>query len=98
MFGHMADAPQVVNNEVEQRFEIHDGGHVAALAYSKTPGRIACLHTDVPSELEGRGYGGRLAKEALEYATREHLYVVPLCPFVRGYLSRHPEYQALLES
>jgi predicted GNAT family acetyltransferase len=93
----MADVPRVVNNELEQRFEIHDGGHVALLAYSKTPGRITYLHTDVPSELEGRGYGGRLAKEALEYAAREHLHVVLVCPFVRGFLSRHPEYQALVE-
>jgi predicted GNAT family acetyltransferase len=32
----------------------------------------------------------------LEHAKAEALGVVPLCPFVRSYLTKHPEYGALL--
>jgi len=55
------------------------------------------LHTEVPPEHEGQGYGGALAKAALDYARAEKLRVIPTCPFVRAYVKRHPEYAALVD-
>jgi predicted GNAT family acetyltransferase len=49
------------------------------------------VHTAVPPELEGQGIGGTLVRAALERAASEGLTVVPLCPFARGWLQRHPE-------
>jgi predicted GNAT family acetyltransferase len=37
-------------------------------------------------------------RAALDFARDKQLRVVPLCPFVAGYLRRHPEYQDLLSS
>ena len=53
-------------------------------------------HTEVPSALEGRGIGGQLAKAALEYARKNGMEVVPVCPFLLSYLRRHPEYRELV--
>ena len=50
----------------------------------------------MPAALEGRGIGGALAKAGLEFARANHLQVVPLCPFVRSYIERKPEYQPLV--
>ncbi len=50
-------------------------------------------HTEVEEAAEGHGVGSRLAHDALEHARATGQQVVALCPFVRAYLARHPEYQ-----
>jgi predicted GNAT family acetyltransferase len=80
-----------------QRFEVDVGGDVAHLDYSRRDGRIALNHTEVPDAFEGRGVGSRLARAALEHARAEGLRVLVLCPFVRAWLERHPEYADLVE-
>ena len=40
---------------------------------------------------KGRGIGGRLVTAAVDRAAHEGLTLVPLCPFARGWLERHPE-------
>src|SRR5262249_35231545 len=53
--------------------------------------RLVLLHTEVPAALGGRGLGGRLVRAAVERASGEGLTVVPLCPFARTWLERHPD-------
>ena len=86
-----------MNNSTARRFEIVIDGQVGFLNYAIAAGRMRLLHTEVPPALQGRGLAGQLAQAALEYATREHLRVVPLCPFVQAYLKRHPEYRSLID-
>lgn len=92
-----ASQPEVRNNPEANRFEVLQDGHLAVLEYKLRDNRIIFIHTGVPSELEGRGVGSALARAGLEHARSNHLVVVPICPFVRGYLSRHPEYQDLVQ-
>ena len=89
----MTDTP-IVLNEAARRFELAVDGHMAYLAFERFPGGIAYVHTVVPQALEGRGIGSRLAKHALGYAAAQGLRVRPDCSFVRGYIDRHPDYQA----
>ena len=86
----VSDAPQVTDNQAESRFELRADGHVAELEYRRNGKRLVLIHTEVPAELEGRGFGGRLVAAAVDRAAREGLTVVPLCPFARGWLERHP--------
>ena len=53
-------------------------------------------HTYVPPELRGRGIADELVRHALEDVRQRGLRVIPSCWFVRAYIDRHPEYQALL--
>ena len=84
------------NNAAAQRFEAQVGRHVDVIQYQKQGNSIIFTHTHVPPLLEGHGIGSRLAQFALDYAKAQQLEVVPLCPFVRGYIERHPEYQSLV--
>lgn len=88
--------PVVVDNKEKGRLEIDTGGEPAILTYHVTGDRVRLIHTEVPPEFQKRGYASRLARAAMERAEREHLKVVPLCPFVRGYIARHPEYASLV--
>lgn len=91
-----AETATVRHNSAENRFEIAVDGRLAVLEYMLTGANITYTHTEVPRALEGQGLGGRLARQALEYARDNNLKVIPLCPFVRAYLARHPEYQPLV--
>lgn len=55
-----------------------------------------CIHTEVPEALEGRGIAGRIVRFALDDVRARGLKAVPRCPYVAGYISRHPEYQDLV--
>jgi len=87
---------EVRNNAELNRFELEVEGHLAVAYYRPSPGVITFTHTEVPSELGGRGVGSRLVKGALELARAQGLKVASRCPFVSAYLSRHPEFNDLL--
>ena len=88
----------VVDNQHDHRFEADVGGHLAGFAeYVAQPGRIVFTHTEVDPAYEGQGVGSALARRALDDA-RAHgsLRVVPRCPFIRGWIDRHPDYADLV--
>src|SRR6266496_3360080 len=87
----VGDAQQVTGNQAESRSEHRVDGLLAGVQYRRTGQRLVLIHTEVPQELEGRGLGGALVTAAIDRAAREGLTVVPLCPFARGWLQRHPD-------
>jgi uncharacterized protein len=82
--------PAVTDNRGRWRFEASVDGMLAYLSYRRNGKRLVLIHTDVPDEASGRGLGGKLVTAAIDQAAREGLTVVPLCPFARGWLERHP--------
>ncbi|MDO5624983.1 MAG: GNAT family N-acetyltransferase [Pseudomonadota bacterium] len=90
-----SDLPDVTLNEAAHRFELHLGDHTAVEVFERFDGGIAYLHTIVPKALEGRGVGSRLVHHVLDYAAQNGLKVRPDCPFVKAYIDKHPEYQAI---
>jgi uncharacterized protein len=87
----VSDSANVIDNTGASRFELREDGRLAELVYRSRGDRLVLVHTEVPVELEGRGIGGRLVTAAVDRAVREGLTLVPLCPFARGWLERHPE-------
>lgn len=81
----------VTDNADASRLEIHADGEVAELAYRTRAGRLVLIHTEVPDSLGGRGLGGQLVLGAIGKASHEGLTIVPVCPFARGWLERHPD-------
>lgn len=82
---------RVTNNAEASRLEAAADGHRAELVYRRRADRMVLIHTEVPEALEGHGLGGQLVRAALDLAEAQDLTVVPLCPFARGWLERHPE-------
>jgi predicted GNAT family acetyltransferase len=91
-----SDSPVFRDNRAASRYELEVDGEVAVINYKCSGDRIALVHTEVPSALEGRGIGSQLARAALEDAGARHLVVVPRCPFVAAYIRRHQEYLPLV--
>jgi predicted GNAT family acetyltransferase len=92
----MTTTIEVRNNTAASRYEITIEGHLAESVYTLHGNVISFTHTKVPAELEGRGIASQMAKFALDNAQAKGYQVKPVCPFVKGYIEKHPEYQALL--
>jgi uncharacterized protein len=86
----------VVNNKAHRRYELTVDGHLAATYYKLSGNVITFVHTEVPKELGGKGIGSKLVKDALDQVRSQGLKVIAECPFVKGYIGKHPEYAALL--
>lgn len=72
-------------------------GHEAEMTYSRL-GQVSIIidHTGVPDALRGRGAGQALVARAVEDARAEGRKIVPLCPFAKAQIARHPEWQDVL--
>ena len=87
---------EVTRNEADHRYEIRVDGELAGFAaYETTPELVVLTHTEIGPAWEGRGVGGRLVRAALDDVRGRDLAVLPICPFVQGWINRHPEYAAL---
>ena len=88
---------RVADNPEEGRFELFADEELAGSAYYRMEdGAIAFTHTEVDDAYEGHGLGSKLASAALDDARSRGLAVLPYCPFIRGYIERHPEYVDLV--
>jgi predicted GNAT family acetyltransferase len=81
----------VTDNTIDHRFELTLDGSTAELVYRLNGGRLVLVHTEVPESLEGHGIGGRLVRAAVARAARDGLTVVPVCPYARQWLEKHPD-------
>lgn len=84
---------EITNHSETNRFEGKIEGKTAIVEYMDRPDKIVFTHTEVPVGLEGKGVGGAMARFVLDYAREQGKKVLPLCPFIKAYIQRHPEYQ-----
>ena len=92
--------PGITNNTDESRYEIRLGDELVGHAeYTLNDGLITFTHTEIDPAFEGRGVGSQLVRQVLDdvRATGERR-VLPVCPFVKRWIQRHPDYQDLLHS
>jgi len=92
------DNVAVRDHEAAHRFEVWVGDDLAGfLKYRAVDGPLHAFdHTEVEPRYEGHGLAGRLVTEALDAARGRGWTVLPYCPYVRGFLGRHPEYADLV--
>jgi predicted GNAT family acetyltransferase len=80
------------------RYRLVIDGVEAEMTYSRAgDGLIIIDHTEVPAALRGRKVGERLVRQAIEDARREGIAILPLCPFAKAQIGRHPEWQDVLQ-
>ncbi|WP_262284333.1 GNAT family N-acetyltransferase [Micromonospora sp. MA102] len=80
------------------RFEARDetGTTAGLVTYQLTGNIIAYTHTEVAPEFEGHGVGSLLARAVMDDARANGRTVVPICPFLAGWLEKHPEYDDIV--
>ncbi len=83
------DSIDVKNNQSAHRFEAQVDGGMAIADYKLSDQDIVFTHTEVPEQSRGHGVGEALAKAGLDWAHEKGLTVIPECPFIAEYMSRH---------
>ena len=81
-----------------ERFEARDDADELAgvLTYQLTGTIVAYTHTQVDPRYAGQGVGSALARAAMDDARARGRTVVPVCPFLRGWLDGHKEYDSIV--
>lgn len=93
----MAEEYELIDNEGDHRYEFRINGHIAKIEYIKSNnGEIYLTHTEVPAALGGKGVGSQLAEKTFIDIEKKGLRLVPLCPFVAGYIHKHPEWKRIV--
>jgi predicted GNAT family acetyltransferase len=86
----------LIRNEEDGRFEMVVNGHFSFILYEMMKDNIINLyHTEVDPALAGKGISNVLVQRTLEYCRQNDLRVLPTCPFITGYILRHPEWQSI---
>lgn len=88
--------PAQPENVISGRIEIDRDGKVAYLEYNLGGDVLELIHTEVPKELRGLGLASALAERGLKWAREKGYKVDVICPFVRQYMAKHPEYDDLV--
>lgn len=84
--------------ESKGRYFTHVDGNEAELTYSRAGAAMIIIdHTGVPDALRGRHVGQALVRRCVEDARAEGRKIVPLCPFAKAQIARHPEWQDVLQ-
>lgn len=88
----------VTDNTASNRFEIHSDGALAGFAeYQLTDELVVFTHTEIDAAYEGKGVGSALAKSSLDLVRADGTRkVLPVCPFIKGWIQRHADYLDLV--
>lgn len=86
---------QVKEAQSKGSFFIENEGKVLAeMTFSKAgTERIIIDHTEVDESLRGKGAGLKLLESAVNYVRKRNIKLLPLCPFAKATLQKHPEWK-----
>lgn len=88
---------KLIHDLEKHQYEYHIDGNTPRVEYILSNDRqIYITHTEVPSELEGRGIASALVEDVLCELDREGARITPICPFVSGYIRKNPDWKRLL--
>ena len=87
----------VVDNRQAGRFELRlDGETAGYLTYERAEDAVSLVELTTDLRRAGQGLGLTLVRGALDAVSAEGKSVLPVCPFVRDFIQRHPVYLDLV--
>ena len=70
-----------------------DGKVVAEMVYTMpSPDKMIVEHTEVSDELKGQNVGLQLVRHAADFARKNNLKIIPLCPFTLSVFKKKSEF------
>lgn len=93
-------APTVRHEPENDRYVVEVDGQEAGFSEYHLRGgnHYFFYHTELGEQYAGQGIGSKLARFALDDVRNNGGLVVPLCPFIAGWMEKHPEYDDLVDA
>jgi hypothetical protein len=88
-------AETLTDNVARSRFELGEDGEQGFVDYRRSGATLYLNHAEVPSSLAGRGLGTRLVRGTLDLIRSRGERIVPVCPFIKVFIRRYPDYADL---
>jgi predicted GNAT family acetyltransferase len=83
---------EFARDDTDRRYTGSVEGRIAALAeFTPAAELVVFTHTETDPAFEGQGVASHLVRWALDDVRARGLRVVPVCPFVKAYVTRHAE-------
>ena len=90
---HDGPAPDVRNAPELHRFEVRVDSELAGFTeYLDDENQRIFFHTEIGEQFGGRGLASTLIRSALTETVGDGKRIVPICPFVAGYLKKHDDF------
>lgn len=71
----------------------------AIMTFSRASKTLIIIdHTEVPADMRGTGAGQALAEHAVAEARKGGWKIIPLCPFMKAQMDRHPDWNDVRKS
>jgi hypothetical protein len=87
----------VRRDDSRHRYEAHLDGQLAGyLEYREREHEIVLIHTETVEGFQGRGVATALARFAMDDVRARGLQAVVLCPFLRAWLAKNPQYNDIV--
>ncbi len=91
-------APTTVTAESDRYTISVEGNEVGKAEFTDRDTQRVFTHTEVDENFEGRGLATILIGEALQETRDAGLRIVPKCPMVANYVSKHDEYRDIVDN
>lgn len=87
-----------INNETKGFFKaVEDEQEAGRMTYSWAGEKKFIIdHTEVNPAFNGKGVGKKLVMAAVEYARKNDLKIIPLCPFAKSVFDKTEEIRDVL--
>ena len=88
---------EVVDVPEESRYVLLlDGRRIGLMDYAVHGNTFTAIHTEVDPAYSGRGLAERLVTHVLDNVRDTGMALRPSCPYVKRFLTKHPEYDDLV--
>ena len=92
-------AETIEHDAARGRFRLSIGdAEAVVLDYVGGPGVWDIVHTYADPAFRGTGASSRLVQHVFDEARSQGLHIVPTCPYIPVWVSRHPEAAALVRT
>ncbi|MFJ3307520.1 GNAT family N-acetyltransferase [Streptomyces sp. NPDC086549] len=92
-------APVVEHREAKNRYDILvDGKRAGLTAYRDRGEQRVFYHTEVDEAFAGQGLASQLVQEALTDVRNSGKRIVPVCPYVTKFLTKHQEFADITDA
>jgi predicted GNAT family acetyltransferase len=90
-------AIHLIKNQEKNRFELNIGDQTVFIDYKERGKKIFLTHTQTPEKLKGKGAATAIIEKTLTYIEKHRYTLIPICPMVKAYLKRHPDWNRILD-